>query len=72
MLTQTLRNLERDGLIARTVYPEVPPHVEYAMTPLSRSLVGLLEEMCLWAEEQYGRIAAARARYDEELATRQG
>src|ERR1700681_1668310 len=50
MLTQTLRNLERDGLVQRTVHPVVPPKVEYALTPLGRSLKKPLQAICCWAE----------------------
>jgi len=54
MLTQQLRDLERDGLIVRTVYAEVPPRVEYALTQKGNSLKTLLSEMREWGE-QYGR-----------------
>jgi DNA-binding HxlR family transcriptional regulator len=48
MLTQHLRELERDGIVHREVYREVPPKVEYSLTPLGRSLEPLLEQMCAW------------------------
>ncbi len=50
MLTQTLRALERDGFVARSVFPEVPPRVEYDLTPLGRSLKEPLTAICRWAE----------------------
>lgn len=64
MLTQTLRDLERDGFIARTVYPTKPPSVEYALTPLGRSLLSPLRELIIWAECNHGAVRAARSRYD--------
>ena len=64
MLTQTLRDLERDGLIARTVYPTKPPSVEYALTPLGRSLLKPLRELIVWAECNHETVRAARSRYD--------
>ena len=50
MLTEQLRELERDGVLARKVYPEVPPRVQYRLTPLGRSLSPILREMCSWAK----------------------
>lgn len=64
MLTQTLRSLERDGLVRRTVYPVVPPRVEYTLTPLGESLIGPLEVLATWAEVHMREIAASRRRYD--------
>jgi DNA-binding HxlR family transcriptional regulator len=64
MLTQTLRGLERDGLIARTVHPVVPPRVDYALTDLGKSLLGLVEALGDWAEVHIGDVVAARAAYD--------
>jgi DNA-binding HxlR family transcriptional regulator len=64
MLTRTLRNLERDGLVSRTVTPSVPPRVDYALTPLGESLrrpVGLLGD---WAVTYREAIADARERFD--------
>ncbi len=65
MLTQTLRGLERDGLIARTVYPEVPPRVEYAITPLGKTLVGLLAALRVWSETHIDEVQEAQNRYDK-------
>src|SRR5262245_6028323 len=62
MLTQTLRGLERDGLVERRVYPVVPPRVEYSLTPLGRTLVEPLDAVCRWAERHLGELLAARAR----------
>ncbi|MGI8747854.1 MAG: winged helix-turn-helix transcriptional regulator [Deinococcus sp.] len=65
MLTQTLRELERDGLVSRRAYPVVPPHTEYALTPLGLSLHGIVCEMGSWAERHMGAVLGARAEYDE-------
>lgn len=65
MLTQTLRNLERDGLVQRTSYPEIPPRVEYAATPLGTSLSEPVIRLALWAAEHQGEILAAREAFDE-------
>ena len=65
MLTQTLRALERDGLVARRVYASVPPKVEYSLTPLGRSLVGILEEVRAWVKDNMSKIQGAEARYDQ-------
>ncbi|WP_197319740.1 helix-turn-helix domain-containing protein [Saccharomonospora sp. NB11] len=64
MLTVTLRRLERDGLLVRTVYPTVPPKVEYTLTDMARRLHGTLLALTEWAQRHRGDIAAARARYD--------
>lgn len=61
MLTQTLRALERDGLVSRAVTPTVPVTVEYAVTPLGETLAGAVEELRQWAERNVGRIVTARA-----------
>jgi DNA-binding HxlR family transcriptional regulator len=65
MLTQTLRSMERDGLVKRTVYAEVPPRVEYALTPLGQTLRDSLGLLRIWAEENVGSIIAAQKRYDD-------
>lgn len=64
MLTLTLRNLERDGLLVRTVYPTVPPKVEYTATDMARELHASLAGLFDWAERHRADIAAARAAYD--------
>jgi DNA-binding HxlR family transcriptional regulator len=65
MLAQTLRQLEYDGLITRTVYPVVPPHVEYNLTPLGQTLIEPLSALCGWAERYLGEVEAARRAADE-------
>ena len=67
-LTQTLRALERDGLIDRQVYAEVPPKVEYSLTPLGWSLTGTLMAMYEWSAEHLHRVEAARVAHEGELA----
>jgi DNA-binding HxlR family transcriptional regulator len=64
MLTLTLRNLERDGLLVRKVYPTVPPKVEYAATDIARELYSSLSELTVWAERHRAAIADAREVYD--------
>ena len=64
MLTQTLRALERDGLVTRTVYAVVPPRVDYALTGLGESLLGLVAELEKWAMTHIGDVLTARAAYD--------
>lgn len=64
MLTQTLRQLERDGLVDRTVYPSVPVRVEYELTALGRTLIKPLSALAGWAETNRGEILANRAAYD--------
>jgi DNA-binding HxlR family transcriptional regulator len=65
MLTVTLRGLERDGLLSRTVYAEVPPRVEYELTALGRSLQTVALRMAEWVREHQGTIAGHRAEFDE-------
>ncbi len=64
MLTRTLRGLERDGIVARTVYAEVPPRVEYELTGLGRDLVPAAEALASWMLDNYDEIRAARERFD--------
>jgi DNA-binding HxlR family transcriptional regulator len=72
MLTLTLRGLERDGLVTRTVYPTVPPRVEYELTPLGRTLLDPINALEAWAKEYRQAIQEARARYDARAVRPQG
>ncbi|MEV0379573.1 helix-turn-helix domain-containing protein [Nonomuraea sp. NPDC050643] len=65
MLSQTLRTLERDGLITRTVYPTIPPRVDYELTRLGRSAMGVLQAIGAWAGEHADEVLASRQSYDE-------
>lgn len=64
MLTQTLKHLERDGLVTRTAYPEVPPRVEYELTPLGRSLLEAVTALAGWAAVHHSEVASNRAASD--------
>ncbi len=64
MLTLTLRNLERDGLVTRTVFPEIPPRVEYELTELGRTLTEPLDALWQWASEHQHDVSIARQHYD--------
>jgi len=64
MLTQTLRGLERDGLVTRTVHPTVPPRVDYALTALGRELLGPVSELAAWAQRSRGAVWTAREAFD--------
>ena len=64
MLTRTLRGLERDGLVTRTMFPTIPPSVEYALTPLGRSLSKPVRALGVWAQANHAKIAEARENYD--------
>lgn len=64
MLTVTLRNLERDGLIDREMYPEIPPRVEYQLSALGRTLLGTIQSLVGWTEEHQTQIAHAREVFD--------
>lgn len=70
MLTQTLRTLERDGLVLRTVYPEVPTRVEYELTPLGQTLRGPLRELTQWSVGHIEDVLAAREEYDSRPGKR--
>jgi DNA-binding HxlR family transcriptional regulator len=72
MLTQTLRQMERDGLVRRTVHPVIPPRVDYQLTPLGR---GLGEAFCgvwMWAGENLEQVNAARRSFDAKVAKSRG
>jgi DNA-binding HxlR family transcriptional regulator len=64
MLTVTLRGLERDGIVTRTIHPVIPPRVEYALTPMGRTLLDTIGQLVSWADSHLPEIEAARAAYD--------
>ena len=65
MLTQTLRDLERDGLVTRTVYPEIPPRVEYRLTTLGKTLCGPISALTQWAHDHIEEVKRAQIEFDE-------
>lgn len=65
MLTNTLREMERDGLVTRTFHPVIPPHVDYTLTELGRELSAAFCGVWLWAETYHGKVMAARAAFRE-------
>ena len=67
VLTNTLRGLERDGILTRRIYASVPPKVEYSLTPLGRSLCGLVAGICDWSEANIDQVQIARVAYDLAL-----
>ncbi|MFE0631538.1 winged helix-turn-helix transcriptional regulator [Streptomyces sp. NPDC058864] len=69
MLTHTLRQLQRDGLVTRTAYPEVPPRVEYALTDLGTTLLDAVTVLIDWAGTHHDEIRSNRARFDEAAPT---
>jgi DNA-binding HxlR family transcriptional regulator len=69
MLTTTLRNLERDGILTRHLYPEVPPRVEYELTARGRDLLSPVKQLVLWVERQWPGIEKSRKVYDEKNAS---
>ncbi|GGZ46253.1 winged helix-turn-helix transcriptional regulator [Mesonia mobilis] len=68
MLTVTLRNLEADGLASRKVYPEIPPRVEYKLTPLGKSLVPHISSLLKWADQNFSSIMASRSKYNQKVS----
>jgi DNA-binding HxlR family transcriptional regulator len=68
MLSQTLKSLERDGLVSRKIFPTVPVTVEYSATPLGRTLHAAVDGLRLWAESHLGEVQKAQARYDRGQA----
>ena len=70
MLTLTLRGLERDGLVTRTIHATIPPRVDYALTPLGQTLLVPVQALAGWAGEHRTEIQAARDRYDRKSARR--
>lgn len=69
MLTQTLRDLQRDGLISRQVFPTLPPSVEYKLTPLGQSLLGPLVSLIRWADRNHPAIRASRSRFERQASS---
>jgi DNA-binding HxlR family transcriptional regulator len=69
MLTQTLRSLERDGLVQRKVHPVIPPKVEYALTRLGRTLIEPLHALCKWSEKHLPELQANRAQAKAKAPT---
>jgi DNA-binding HxlR family transcriptional regulator len=69
MLTLTLRQLEREGLVRRTVFAVVPPRVDYELTPLGSTLLDTIQSLVAWAGEHGHEIADARAAYDARAET---
>lgn len=67
MLSETLRHLQRDGLISRKVYPTVPPSVEYALTDLGRSLLAPLEQLVTWSAQNHDVVKQARKQFDTAM-----
>ena len=72
MLTQTLRQMERDGLVARTVHPVVPPRVEYKLTKLGETLGGAFCGVWIWAADNLKKVQAARREFDEKAGASRG
>jgi DNA-binding HxlR family transcriptional regulator len=68
MLTQTLRDLQRDGLVDREVFPTNPPSVEYRLTRLGQSLLQPMDALIGWADKNHGKIKSARAAFDTQAA----
>jgi DNA-binding HxlR family transcriptional regulator len=64
MLTVTLRGLERDGIVTRTIHPVIPPRVEYALTPMGRTLLCTIGQLVSWTDSHLPEIEAARTAYD--------
>ncbi|HZT12395.1 MAG TPA: helix-turn-helix domain-containing protein [Candidatus Baltobacteraceae bacterium] len=70
MLTQTLREMERDGIVRREIFPEVPPRVEYALTPLGHTLREPLNALADWSVRHMDEVRAAQVRFDGAQGTR--
>lgn len=72
MLTETVRGLERDGILLRTVYPSIPPKVEYSLTPLGESFAAHVQALVLWSLEHRPEISEARLLYGAKDTRRLG
>lgn len=68
MLTQTLRDMERDGLVRRTMYAEIPPRVEYALTPLGKTLCEPLDALRKWAQDHLQQVREAQEAFDKRTS----
>ena len=68
MLTVTLRGLERDGIVTRTIHPVIPPRVDYALTPMGRTLLDAIGALVSWADSHLPEISAAQTAYDARHA----
>jgi DNA-binding HxlR family transcriptional regulator len=68
VLTQTLRALERDGLLTRRIYASIPPKVEYTLTPLGQTLISLVDSIRLWSESHIEEVLAAQQDFDRQAA----
>jgi DNA-binding HxlR family transcriptional regulator len=66
MLTVTLRGLERDGIVTRTIHPVIPPRVEYDLTPMGQTLLDAIGQLVTWADSHLPEISAAQAAYDDK------
>ena len=64
MLTVTLRGLERDGIVTRTIHPVIPPRVDYALTPMGKTLLDTIGRLVIWTDSHLPEIEAARVAYD--------
>lgn len=71
MLTLTLKALERDGLVTRTQFPTIPPRVDYALTPLGKTLLEPVQALAEWAEKHRGQLQTARDVFDRQLLKKQ-
>lgn len=68
MLTQTLRDMERDGLVHRRIYAEIPPRVEYSLTPLGKTLCEPLDALRKWAQDHLREVRAAQDAFDKRAS----
>lgn len=66
VLSETLRDLERDGIVERHAFAEIPPRVEYRLTPLGATLESPLDALCTWAEQHIAEVLANRHRFDAD------
>lgn len=67
VLTQTLRRLEKDGIVNRQVFPVVPPEVEYSLSELGQSLVGILDQLSTWSVQHFPTVQKARSEYESRV-----